>query len=454
LTGGPSHRILGTALEALGNLLHRGAVDADGLTGDGAGVLTGLPRKLMVREIERRGFLRPHPEDLALGMMFLPRDRDAAAVCRRSVEQVLERFGLLVYYWRRVPVQETALGAKAARTAPLVEQVLIGRQHVEPFEFEQVLYLVRKEVERQTREIRGFYITSLSSRTVVYKGLMIATQLATFYRDLCDADYETRFAIFHQRYSTNTFPNWALAQPFRMLAHNGEINTIAGNRNWMRAREADLRSRLWQHRVERLKPVIWAAGSDSASFDNALELMAMSRRDALHAMMMLMPEAHENAPHMEGDLRGFYEYAACLTEAWDGPAGVAFSDGRFVAAALDRNGLRPARYAVTRDGLVVMASEAGAVQLDEESILEKGRLGPGQMIAVDTERGLLLRDQQIKLERARRKPHRQWVRNQMTVCPSTLDMGYAVTSDEADLIVRMKQFGYTVEDVQRIIEPM
>ncbi|HJQ26469.1 MAG TPA: glutamate synthase large subunit [Blastocatellia bacterium] len=454
LTGDPSHQILGTALEALGNLLHRGAVDADGLTGDGAGVLTGLPRKLLVREIERRGFLRPHPEDLALGMMFLPRDRAAAAVCRHVVEQVLERFGLLVYYWRRVPVQETALGAKAARTAPLVEQVLIGRQHVEPFEFEQVLYLVRKEVERQSADIKDFYIPSLSSRTVVYKGLMIATQLAAFYRDLCDADYETRFAIFHQRYSTNTFPNWALAQPFRLLAHNGEINTIAGNRNWMRAREADLRSRLWQHRVERLKPVIWAAGSDSASFDNALELLAMSRRDALHAMMMLMPEAHESAPHMEGDLRGFYEYAACLTEAWDGPAGVAFSDGRYVAAALDRNGLRPARYVVTRDGLVVMASEAGAVHIDEARVVEKGRLGPGQMIAVDTERGVLLRDQQIKLERARRKPYRQWVRNQMTVCPSTLDMGYAVTSDEADLIVRMKQFGYTVEDVQRIIEPM
>jgi glutamate synthase (ferredoxin) len=454
LTGGASHRLLGTALEALGNLLHRGAVDADGLTGDGAGVLTGLPRKLLVREIERRGFLRPHPEDVALGMIFLPRQVDAAAACRRVVEQVLERFGLLVYYWRRVPVNETALGAKAAHTAPLIEQVLIGRQHVEPFEFEQTLYLVRKEVERQTVEVKDFYIPSLSSRTVVYKGLMIATQLAAFYRDLCDTDYETRFAIFHQRYSTNTFPNWALAQPFRLLAHNGEINTIAGNRNWMRAREADLRSRLWQHRVERLKPVIWAQGSDSASFDNALELLTMSRRDALHAMMMLTPEAHENAPHMEGDLRGFYEYAACLTEPWDGPAGVAFSDGRFVAAALDRNGLRPARYVVTRDGLVVMASEAGAVQIAEERVVEKGRLGPGQMIAVDTERGVLLRDQQIKLERARRKPYRQWVRNQMTVCPSTLDMGYAVTSDEADLIVRMKQFGYTVEDVQRIIEPM
>jgi glutamate synthase (ferredoxin) len=454
LTGSANHQILVTALEALGNLLHRGAVDADGLTGDGAGVLTQLPRKLFAREIERRGFMRPHPEDIAAGMLFLPRADDAAAACRRIVEQVLERFGLLVYYWRRVPVDEAALGAKAAQCAPRIEQVLIGRRHVEPFEFEQVLYLVRKEVERQTAAIKGFYIPSLSSRTVVYKGLMIATQLAAFYGDLRDEDYKTRFAIFHQRYSTNTFPNWALAQPFRLLAHNGEINTIAGNRNWMRAREANLRSRVWQHRVERLKPVIWSQGSDSASFDNALELLTMNRRDALHAMMMLMPEAHENAPHMEGDLRGFYEYAACLMEPWDGPAGVAFSDGRFVAAALDRNGLRPARYAVTSDGLVVMASEAGAVQLDEDRIIEKGRLGPGQMIAVDTERGLLLRDKQIKLERARRKPYRQWVRNQMSICPSTLDMGYAVTADETELIACIKRFGYTVEDVQRIIEPM
>jgi glutamate synthase (ferredoxin) len=454
LTGGPSHAILGTALAALGNMRHRGAVGADALTGDGAGVLTQLPRRLLAREIERRGFLRPHAEDLAVGMMFLPRAETDAVACRRIVEQVLERFGLLIYYWRRPPVDETALGAKAAHTAPRIEQVLIGRHHVEPFEFEQVLYLVRKEIERQAGEIKDFYIASLSSRTVVYKGLMIATQLAAFYCDLRDVDYETRFAIFHQRYSTNTFPNWALAQPFRMLAHNGEINTIAGNRNWMRAREANLRSRLWQHRVERLKPIIWARGSDSASFDNALELLAMSRRDALHAMMMLMPEAHENAPHMEGDLRGFYEYAACLMEPWDGPAGVVFSDGRFVAAALDRNGLRPARYAVTRDGLVVMASEAGAAQLDEERVVEKGRLGPGQMIAVDTERGLLLRDKQIKLERARRKPYRQWVRNQMSICPSTLDLGYAVASDEADLVTRMKHFGYTREDVERIIEPM
>ena len=328
LTGSASHAILATALEALGNLLHRGAVDADGLTGDGAGVLTQLPRKLFAREIERRGFLRPNPEDLAAGMCFLPRTIDNAAACRRIVEQVMERFGLLAYYWRRVPVDEAALGAKAARTAPRIEQVLIGRQHVEPFEFEQVLYLVRKEVERQTAEIKGFYIPSLSSRTIVYKGLMIATQLAGFYKDLCDTDYETRMVIFHQRYSTNTFPNWSLAQPFRMLAHNGEINTIAGNRNWMRAREANLRSRVWQHRVERLKPVISPHGSDSASFDNALELLAMSRRDPLHAMMMLMPEAHENAPHMEGDLRGFYEYAACLMEPWDGPAGVAFRPAR------------------------------------------------------------------------------------------------------------------------------
>src|SRR2546423_6203699 len=417
LTGGASHRLLGTALEALGNLLHRGAVDADGLSGDGAGVLTGLPRKLLVREIERRGFLRPHPEDLALGMIFLPRQADQAAACRRVVEQVLERFGLLVYYWRRVPVNETALGAKAARTAPLIEQVLIGRQHVEPFEFEQTLYLVRKEVERQTAEVKDFYIPSLSSRTVVYKGLMIATQLAAFYRDLCDTDYETRFAIFHQRYSTNTFPNWALAQPFRLLAHNGEINTIAGNRNWMRAREADLRSRLWQHRVERLKPVIWAQGSDSASFDNALELLTMSRRDALHAMMMLTPEAHENAPHMEGDLRGFYEYAACLTEPWDGPAGVAFSDGRFVAAALDRNGLRPARYVVTRDGLVVMASEAGAGQIAGRRGVGKSRVGAGQMIAGGTQRGGVVGDQQIKLGRARRQAFPPGGRHQMTRCP-------------------------------------
>jgi glutamate synthase domain-containing protein 2/glutamate synthase domain-containing protein 1/glutamate synthase domain-containing protein 3 len=454
-SGRASHAIVETAICALGNLSHRGAVDADGKTGDGAGILAQLPRKLILREIEKLGHARPLSEDVAAGMIFLPRgDKSAIAVCHEIVESALSRCGLRCFGWRRVPLDESALGAKAAETAPLIEQVLIGKGYSEAFEFERALFLARKEIEKRASHIKGFYVPSLSSRTIVYKGLFVATQLASFYLDLQDADFETQLAIVHQRYSTNTFPNWSLAQPFRMLAHNGEINTLAGNRNWMRAREPELRSEIWGHRIERLKPVIWEDGSDSASLDNALELMTMSGRDPLHAMMMLVPEAHENAPHMDTSLRGFYEYAACLMEAWDGPAALTFSDGRFVGAALDRNGLRPARYVVTNDGLVIMSSEAGVVELDPETIIEKGRLGPGRMLAVDTERGLLLKDREIKLERAARKPYSEWVRNSMIACPTTLDSGYSFSSDDAELAARMKSFGYTLEDVQRIIEPM
>jgi glutamate synthase domain-containing protein 2/glutamate synthase domain-containing protein 1/glutamate synthase domain-containing protein 3 len=455
ICGRPSHAILQTAVQALGNLSHRGAKDADGKSGDGAGVLTQLPRKLFLKELEKLGYARPRSQDIAVGMLFLPReDESAAAKCRQIVERVLNHYGLARFGWRTVPIEESALGAKAAATAPAIEQVLIGRSRHPLDQFERTLYMVRKEIETEAAAIEGFYIPSLSSRTIIYKGLFVATQLKLFYGDLSDPDFETALAVVHQRYSTNTFPNWVLAQPFRMLAHNGEINTLAGNRNWMRAREAGMTSKVWGRRIERLKPVIGVRGSDSASLDNSLELLSASGRDILHSMMMLVPEAHENSTHMDPALRGFYDYAACLTEPWDGPAAVAFSDGRFVGAALDRNGLRPARYAVTSDGLIVMASEAGAVELAPETVVEKGRLGPGQMIAVDTALGLLLKDERIKREVATRKPYADWVRRSMITCPSSLDFGCVVSLDEGELTALMKSFGYTVEDIRRIIEPM
>ncbi|HXG65573.1 MAG TPA: glutamate synthase-related protein, partial [Blastocatellia bacterium] len=454
LSGRPSHRVLATALEALANMSHRGAIDADGKTGDGAGVIVQIPRKLFLKEIAQAGRACARPQDLAIAVCFLPKqDWLAAAACRELVERKLEEHGMACLGWREVPVDHSALGAKAAATAPLIEQVLIGRGRVPFGQYERALYLVRKEIEG--RKMEGFYISSMSSRTVVYKGLFAASQLSEFYLDLRDPDFETALAVLHQRYSTNTFPNWFLAQPFRMLAHNGEINTIEGNRNWMRAREAELRASLWGDRAASLTPIIWGAGSDSASLDNALELLTMSGRDALHALMMMIPEAYENAPDMSPDLRGFYDYAACLMEPWDGPAALAFTDGTTVGAALDRNGLRPARYAITSDNLFVMASEAGAVDLAPESVLEKGRLGPGKMIAVDTKRGLVLTDEKIKRERARRKPYARWVRRSMVVCPPHLFAAAgAAHAGEAALTTRMKLFGYTLEDVNRIIEPM
>ncbi|HEY3135403.1 MAG TPA: glutamate synthase large subunit [Blastocatellia bacterium] len=448
ISGRVSHGVLETALDALSNLAHRGAVDADGKTGDGAGVLTQIPRKLLLREVERLGqdFLDPY--DLAVGMLFLPgEDQSAATACRKIVERVLERHGLVVIGWRRAPVNQEALGAKAAATAPLIEQVIIGRGRSGADDYERTLYLVRKEIEQAATKIEDFYIPSLSSRTIVYKGLFVGTQLKPFYQDLSDPDFETALAVIHQRYSTNTFPNWFLAQPFRLLAHNGEINTLTSNRNWMRAREAELG-------VDHLKPVIWEEGSDSASLDNALELLVRSGRDLPHSLMMLVPEAHENSPGMDPALRGFYDYAACLTEPWDGPAALAFSDGRFVGAALDRNGLRPARYEITSDGLIIMASEAGAIDWPPDKITEKGRLGPGRMIVVDVERGVLLRDEGIKLERARRRPYRHWVRTRMISGPRDLDVSSAAAFDEDDLTTRMKCFGYTLEDVKLLMQPM
>jgi glutamate synthase domain-containing protein 2/glutamate synthase domain-containing protein 1/glutamate synthase domain-containing protein 3 len=454
ISGSRSHEVLRMALKALGNLTHRGALAADGKTGDGAGLLVQIPHKLLSREAQKMGIGQVAPAEMAVGMVFLPRQQPVQSRCRQIVESRLRENGLICLGWRVVPVYEGALGSRARQSAPLIEQVLIGRGHVRPAKYEPTLYLARKQIENEASRIEGFYIPSLSSRTVVYKGLMASTQLAAFYRDLSDELFETALAVFHQRYSTNTFPNWSLAQPFRMLAHNGEINTLSGNRRWIEARQPELRSETWGDRIEDLKPILWADGSDSASLDNVLELLVLSGRDPLHALMLLVPESHEGSPDMDPAIRAFYEYAACLMEPWDGPAAIAFSDGQLVGAALDRNGLRPARYVITFDGLVIMASEAGAIELDPESIVEKGRLGPGKMMAVDTVRGRLLSDQQIKRHRARQKPYARWVRRAMITCPADLDAGGALEARDEDLLIRMKQFGYTVEDLDRILEPM
>ena len=466
-SGKQGRPVLETALEALGNLEHRGAVGADGRTGDGAGLLTQLPARFFSREVERLGCAPPAAADLAVGMFFLPRDSSAAASCRAMTEQTISRQGLIVIRWRPVPVDENALGPKALASAPVIEQLLIGRGHVAKGEIEATLRLVRREIEGETSRLEGFYIASLSSRTIVYKGMLVASKLEAFYRDLGDPLFETALAVLHQRYSTNTFPNWPLAQPFRLLAHNGEINTVAGNRNWMRARENEiiLREPHKPHTRSR-----WNEGSDSSSLDKALDLLLTNGLDVSRAMMTLIPEAYENSIEMDSRLRAFYEYSSCLMEAWDGPAAVAFTDGKLVGAALDRNGLRPARYALTSDGCVVVTSEAGAVAYDVETVTEKGRLGPGEMIAVDTERGLLLRNDAIKKAVAARKLYASWVRRSIVVCPQRLDdqppnaigtaLGCDARSHEAEsqrhpmLLRRMKTFGYTAEDVQRILEPM
>jgi glutamate synthase (ferredoxin) len=452
ISGRPSHSIVSSAVEALSNLTHRGAFDADGRTGDGAGLLTQLPLKFFQREVERLG-RRPQNE-LAVGVFFLPRDESAADTCRHFADRSLCMHGLIPFGWRNVPVKRDALGTTALQTMPRIEQLLIGPGHLSATEFEISLYRARRELEQHTANLEGFYIPSLSSRTIVYKGLLAGDQLAGFYQDLHEPEFESSLAVFHQRYSTNTFPNWSLAQPFRMLAHNGEINTVSGNRKWIRARELSTTRSGSNGPLSTEGSILWAGGSDSASLDNALEFSVMSGCDLPKSMMMLIPEAYESATEMSAELRGFYDYASIFSEPWDGPAAVAFTDGQFVGAALDRNGLRPARFAITIDGKIVVASEAGAISLASDAIVQKGRLGPGEMIVVDTTAGVLLTNREIKQRVASAHTYSGWVR-QSIVNPSELQENQpACKTDEIALIRRMKRFGYTVEDVEKILRPM
>jgi glutamate synthase domain-containing protein 2/glutamate synthase domain-containing protein 1/glutamate synthase domain-containing protein 3 len=469
-TSGRSHTVLELALEAVANLTNRGAVSADGKTGDGAGVLTQIPYGLLAPELHRLGARITRHTDLGVGMFFLPQDPGPQARSRAMIEEAIIREGLVLFGWRKVPLATSALGHEAARTCPQIEQVLVGRpERLGSAEFERCLYLARKSVERgwHEEEIRDAYIPSFSHQTIVYKGLFTAPQLPRFYPDLEDPQFETAVAVFHQRYSTNTFPSWSLAQPFRFLAHNGEINTVWGNINWTRAREADLRARCWRERARELRPVIQPGGSDSAMLDNVLELIVRSGRDLLHAMMLLVPEAWENVADMPEDVRAFYEFHAGLSEPWDGPAALAFSDGRFAAAALDRNGLRPARYTVMDDGLVVVASEVGVVQLDPGRIVEKGRLGPGRMIAVDTAAGRILTNDAIKRERAWRRPYAAWISAGRVRLDEAEGSGAAAAAGEKSpgnddtagcgddvLLRKLTVFGYSQEELQRILHPM
>ncbi len=457
IEGRRTHATLRQALNALENLAHRGAVSADGKSGDGAGVQTQLPRRLLARHLAREG-IRLGPGELGLGMMFVPPEHER--VCIDIVDAALEQGGLRRLSWREVPVDAEVLGDKARATLPLVRQVLIGRPHgFDPVAFERRLYLTRRRIERRAEAAGavGFYMPSFSHRTVVYKGLMVAPQLGRFYPDLADHDYRTAIAVFHQRYSTNTFPTWQLAQPFRLIAHNGEINTLLGNLNWMRARERELRSSVWGDDIEELLPIVQEGASDSAALDNVFELLVISGRSPLHALMMMIPEAHENRRDLEPDVAAFYEYHGGLMEPWDGPAAVVVTDGRFAIAGLDRNGLRPQRYWITANGSIVVGSETGVVAKPTESIVKKGRLGPGQMLAVDTEQHRFLDDATIKREVASARPYRRWLNSHRVRAkrrplddPQTpADAGAA-----ADLAAVQRLFGYGREDLNQLLEPM
>ncbi|HEY9721700.1 MAG TPA: glutamate synthase large subunit [Oscillatoriaceae cyanobacterium] len=446
-TGARSHRVLALGLAAAARLSHRGAVDADARSGDGAGVLTQLPTKLLDRELGVG-------QAIAVGMLFLPRTAEGAARAIALVESVLAAEGLERLAWRQVPLNPEALGEKAAATRPDIRQVVIRRPDGRSVtDFERALFLARRRLEKlaQSEGIDDFYVCSLSSRTIVYKALASSAQLPEIYSDLLDADYETALCVFHQRFSTNTFPSWPLAQPFRLLAHNGEINTLGGNRNWMRAHEANLADGPWNEaEIAQITPVIQAGNSDSGALDGVLELLLASGRDLLAALAMLVPAHHEAAPDMPEDVKAFYAYQAGLMEPWDGPAAIAASDGTTVAACLDRNGLRPARYCVLSDGLVVLGSEAGMLEFPEDHVVERGRLGPGEAIAVDVRSGRVLKDAEIKSVLAARRPYGQWLETEQV----RLEASYSSQPTGPDLLVRQLVFGYEAEDLDRLIAPM
>jgi glutamate synthase (ferredoxin) len=458
--GKKEYRILDFALQALCNLAHRGALDADAKTGDGAGVLTQLPHELFKREIEKLGGKLMQNSDLGVGFLFMPRaNKYLASNCQRIVDEAVAEFGIYNFGWRPVPTNPKVLGDKARDTMPEIQQVLLGRTNGwSDEEYERRLFLARKTAEKKVAEqkIEGFYVPSFSSRTIVYKGLFNAPQLRTFYPDLKDPLFTTALAVYHQRYSTNTFPNWQLAHPFRMIAHNGEINTLLGNKNWTRARERELSSPIWKDKIEVLKPLIQPDGSDSAALDNAMEILELSGRNILHSVMMLAPEAWEKLADLKPELKGFYQYHACLNEPWDGPAAVVFSDGRFVGATLDRNGLRPARYKVYEDGLVVMGSEAGVIPLDEKKVVRKGRLGPGKIIAIDTVAAEFLDNEQVKLKVSSQKPYLAWCHENIF----SLTEHAKPFSPEfnpvniLDLTLQQIAFGWDNEELREILKPM
>ncbi len=458
ISGDKSHEIVRQAIRSVCNLTHRGAVAADTQTGDGAGILTQLPVKFFTREVNGLEPRLESPFDLGVGMFFMPVNEDSYALCKALVEHAVSRHGLGLLGWRKVPVDMAVIGDSSALTAPRVQQILVKKpRHIGTLEYERQLYLVRKEIEKHLLKTRidDFYVCSFSSRTIVYKGLMIATALDKFYPDLQQTSFESAFGIYHQRYSTNTFPTWNLAQPFRMLAHNGEINTIQGNRIWTSAREAEILSDFWGEDIRFLKPLIQPKGSDSANLDNALEALTLSGRSVLHAMTMLVPEAWRARDDITQQAKDFYEYNECFSEPWDGPAALIFSDGTTVGATLDRNGLRPARYKITSTGLIVLGSEVGALEIDDFLVVEKGRLGPGQMIAVDTERGVLLKDLEIKNEIGSHKPYSEWVRNITKLHRLANVDGKRPASPAVEDLVRYQVcFGYSAEEIPTLFKPM
>ncbi|MHB1583126.1 MAG: glutamate synthase large subunit [Acidimicrobiales bacterium] len=454
LQGRPSHRLVAQALSVVGRLAHRGASGAEVATGDGAGILLQVPHRFLAEVTADAGIDLPAAGRYATGLAFLPGDAEDATKARAAVAGIADDEGLRVLGWREVPVDPSPLGKTARRAQPRIEQLFVApgpdRTVGDPLGIDRLTYVVRKRAEHT---VDGLYFPSLSARTVVYKGMLTPPQLAAFYPDLSDERVESGLALVHSRFSTNTFPSWPLAHPYRYLAHNGEINTVAGNRNWMRAREALIRSEHLTDDLARLSPICTPGASDSATFDEVLELLHLAGRSLPHAVLMMIPEAWENNTAMDPARRAFYRYHASLMEPWDGPAAVAFTDGTVVGAVLDRNGLRPARYWVTAEGLVVLASEVGVLDVEPSQVVRKGRLQPGRMFLVDTSRGRIVDDDEIKAELAAEHPYADWLSKDQ-VHLDELPPRSMLTPQHASVVTHQQLFGYSNEELRLILGAM
>jgi glutamate synthase (NADPH) large chain len=459
ISGKKDHSIIEYGKQILLNLHHRGAAGADEITGDGAGILFQIPHEFFVAEAKKLGFSVPAETQYGAGMVFGSKNPDIRKNCEKLLEDSIAHYGMNILGWRDVPVSPKCLGILALEAEPSIRQIFIDGAGLKDEALERNLYLTRGRAEKAVKEKIGqegidFYITSLSCRTICYKGMFMAWQLFDYYPDLADERLTSALAIVHQRYSTNTFPNWRLAQPFRCIAHNGEINTLSGNRNWMKARETIMTSDIFKDNLKDVLPVLKPDMSDSACFDSGLELLVRSGRSMPHSMMMMIPEAFGAKYHISTDKRAFYEYHSSIMEPWDGPAAMVFTDGRIIGGTLDRNGLRPCRYLVTTDGLAIIASETGVVEFPPEKIRKKGRLKPGHMFLVDTTQKREISDSEIKGKISRQKPYRRWLDENRIELRGLFDAPTLVESDPKTIAQRMKIFGYTREELKMILTPM
>src|SRR5437667_5005793 len=466
IKGHRSHLVIERGLQVLINLLHRGASGCEANTGDGAGILIQIPDRFLRRVTAPLGMTLPPPGKYGAGFVFFPRALGEREEIRRHIAQIVGDEGQMLLGWRPVPTDDRLLGASAVAAEPVFEQLFIGAGPDiassgpdAPARFERKLYVIRKRIEHRVdglplAERQAFYIPSLSSRTIIYKGMLTAAQIQPMFPDLVDPDIESALALVHQRFSTNTFPSWPLAHPYRYIAHNGEINTLRGNINWMRAREGLLRSELLGDDLQKILPIIREGGSDTATFDNVLEFLVMTGRSLPHAILMMIPEPWAGHESMSPELKAFYEYHSALMEPWDGPASIAFTDGSLIGAVLDRNGLRPSRYYVTKDDLVIMASEVGVLDVPPENILIKERLHPGRIFLVDTVQGRIVSDDEIKRDLARARPYGAWLASNLIDIEDLPAAPYLPLPSHETVLRRQQTFGYTHEDLRILLAPM